>query len=282
MLNINMEKVADIITNVADSKIVPRFGKLSAQDIHFKSEDNPVTIADKEAEKELSTRLLDLLVGSKVVGEEAFDKDQSISDCFLGDSPVWIIDPVDGTKPFIAGEPFYGVIVSLAEQNQVVASWLYDPTSKEFVTAQKGAGAYYKGRRLSVLPADSLDNMSGILGRRIHGSFEKKGVHLSPQSNPSIHRMHSSCHDYARLVVDGPHFSGQTTQVHFHSWLCTCTPWDCSAGILIHSEAGGYTAHWNGKAFSPSHYGRGLLSAPSEESWHEIKNWISSCCVFPE
>ncbi|MGE0108265.1 MAG: inositol monophosphatase [Bdellovibrionales bacterium] len=280
MLNvkIDLDSVAKSIREVADSCIVPRFQNLHTGEIHFKGEDDPVTIADQEAEKELSKRFMDLLPGSKVVGEESFAENPSVFDHFLGDSPVWIIDPVDGTKCFIAGEPLYGVIVSLTKQNHTLAAWLYDPTSKEFITAEEGSGAYWKGQKLSVLPPAPLGEMTGILGLQIMEGFEAQGCVLSPDSKPPIERMYSACHDYSRLVAPKPHFSGRFDQVHFHGWSRTCTPWDCAAGVLIHKEAGGYSAHWNGDAFVPSSYKRGILAAPDKESWESVKAWIESAC----
>ncbi len=281
MLKIKSDEVEKAITEVADQYIVPRFRNLQAGDIHFKGEDDPYTIADKEAESALSERLLALLPPSKVVGEEAFAADSGLLKHFSCDSPVWIIDPVDGTKAFIAGEPVYGVIVALTEQNQTIAAWLYDPTSREFITAEKGAGAYYKGQRLSVLPPAPIAQMSGVVGNRILKAFHQCEKN-KPAEKATFHRMLSACHDYARLVVDEPHFSRTTTQAHFHTWLNTCTPWDCAAGILIHGEAGGYTAHWNGDPFRPSHYQRGILSAPDRESWQALRGWIAQFCVMPE
>jgi len=279
MLNINTDQVETIIREVADQLIVPRFGKLQVGDIKFKAADDPVTIADKEAESELSRRLLALLPGSKVVGEEAYAANPLILDQFSGDEPVWIIDPLDGTKAFVASDPVYGVIVALAKQNQTIAGWLYDPTSKEFVTAEKGAGAYYQGQKLSVLPPDDLQNMSGILGTRIRDAFSPcEGV-----SAPAFHWMMSACHDYASLVVGQPHFARRLkSQMHFHGTKCTCTPWDMAAGVMIHAESGGYAAHWDGQPFCPSHYGRGILSAPDKASWLQLRDWITSFCPLPE
>jgi len=279
MLKIKIEEVEKIITEVADSIIVPRFRNLSAHEIHFKGEDDPYTIADLEAEKELKDRLIDLLPTSKVVGEEEFASNNAVLDHFLGDSPVWTIDPVDGTKCFIAGEPFYGVIVSLSEQNQAIAGWLYDPTSREFITSEKGSGAYYKGQKLSVLPPDSLDKMSGIIGHRIICELKDNQEECKEKKEcPKILRMRSSCHDYARLVAPEGHFSKQLPIAHFHTWKATCTPWDNIAGILIHSEAGGYTAHWDKTKVLSNAYGRGVLSAPDKDSWEEIHAWMHSFC----
>jgi len=281
MLKIKTDEVEKAIIEVADTCIVPRFRALCSGDIAFKGEDDPVTIADKEAELALSKRLLDLLPRSKVVGEEAFASDSGLLSLFSGESPVWIIDPIDGTKPFIAGEPFYGVIVALTEQNQTVGGWLYDPTSKEFITAEKGSGAYYKGKRLSVLLSEPVAEMSGTAWARDEKTFQGRMEGQSFIGGPLFHRTFSACHDYARLAVGEPHFSRTTTQMHFHSYLKTCTPWDCAAGVLIHEEAGGYTAHWNEDPFRPSHYARGILSAPDRSSWRALRDWWGSVGFRP-
>lgn len=281
MLNIKNEDVENIIRDVAQAHIIPHFRHLRSHEIHFKSEDNPVTIADSEAEFALKEGLLKLLPGSKVVGEEAFASNPALLELFFDESPVWTVDPVDGTKAFICGEPCFGVIVALTKQNQTLAAWLYDPTSNEFVTAEKGTGAFFKGQRLHVLPSTELKNMSGVMGSRLIDAFE--GCDQSSKvSGPRFERMMSSCHDYARLVVGVPHFSKTLPQMHFHCWKETCTPWDNAAGILIHAEAGGYSAHWNEAPFAPSHYGRGILSAPDKDSWHAMREWIETFCKLPE
>lgn len=279
MSKIKMDDVEKLIIEVADSIILPRFRNMKAHEIHFKGDDSPYTIADTEAEAAFSERLRDLLPGSKVVGEEDFEENRSVIKYFSGEDPVWTVDPVDGTKCFIAGEPFYGIIISLNQNNETIAGWLYDPTSKEFVTAEKGSGAFYKGKKLSVLPPASLSEMKGVIGYRIICNWRDfKEECAATLSCPEILPMHSSCHDFARLVAPEGHFSGQLPPIHFHMWKETCTPWDSAAGILIHGESGGYTRHWDKEQFKPNHHGKGTLSAPSEESWDEIAAWVRSFC----
>lgn len=282
MLNIKSESVEKIISEVADIAILPRFQQLRQHDVHYKSVNNPVTIADLESELLLSQRLVDLLPGSKVVGEENFEKQSDILSLFEGGEPVWIIDPVDGTKHFISGQPYFGVIVSLVQNDETLMAWLYDVSSKEFVTAEKGAGAYHQGRKLQVLPPAPLSELRGVMGARLLADYAAQCQAPDNIPKPSFARMMSSCHDYARLVAPKPHFSGKLDQMHFHCWKETCTPWDNAAGSMIHAEAGGFTAHWNEERFRPSHYGRGILSAPDKASWRELRDWILRFCELPE
>lgn len=281
MLNIKSDAVEAIISEVAETIIVPRFQQLPPDQVHFKAPNNPVTIADLEAENELTKRLIALLPGSNVVGEEEFEHNPGILNRFYDDSPVWTIDPLDGTKLFIAGLPYYGVIVSLTFQDETLAAWLYDPTSHEFITAEHGAGAYHKGEKLSVLPPCDFEDLYGVMGARLLDDFAQ--CQTPPKvKKPHFSRMLSSCHDYARLVAGIPHFSGTQEQMHFHCWKKTCTPWDNAAGVLINTEAGGFTAHWNEERFRPSHYGRGILTAPDKQTWRALRDWIMRFCELPE
>jgi len=124
MLKLNFKKVENIIQEVAETEILPRFQHLKKGDISFKTGDDPVTIADKEAEIALSNHFFDLLRGSNVVGEEAFSQNRGIFESLIDESPVWIVDPVDGNRTFVDGKPIFGAIVALTERNQTFAGWL--------------------------------------------------------------------------------------------------------------------------------------------------------------
>jgi fructose-1,6-bisphosphatase/inositol monophosphatase family enzyme len=278
-LGVSIDRVTDIIREVAAEHILPYFRNLKTGDIAFKIGDDPVTIADKQAEIALSTRLLDLLPGSKVVGEEAFALNPGMLESFYSESPVWIIDPIDGTRNFVRGSCEFGVIVALAKQNQTIAGWIYDPTSGEVVTAEKGAGAYYNGTKLKVLPADGFDNLRGFMGDRLLEHYHKaKDIKPMPLLSQV---MTAGAHEYPQLVIDGPHFGKDNPQAHFRASYFYATPWDDAAGVLIHQEAGGYSAHWNGEAYRPSVMHKGLALLPDRESWDEFKAWCQSYCELP-
>lgn len=279
MMRVDIDKVSQIIQEVADKVILPRFRNLSSDDIAFKIGDDPVTIADKEAEIELSARLLDLLPGSKVVGEEAFSSNQSLLDSFFGESPVWTIDPVDGTRNFVRGSSEFGVIIALVEQNQTIAGWIYDPTSKEVITTEKGAGVWHKGQRLKVLPPAPLSNMQGFLGDRLI-DFRKKS-NITNDIAPVFQVMTAGSHEYPQLLLDQPHFGKERPQMHFRASYAYATPWDDAAGVLMHQEAGGYNGFWNGETYRPSDMHRGIALAPDKDSWLEFRHWVQSFCEIP-
>ena len=69
---------------------------------------NPVTIADKSAEKKIREMIEKLYPNDSIVGEE-YGKKSGSTDF------TWIIDPIDGTKAFISGIPTWGILLSLVE-----------------------------------------------------------------------------------------------------------------------------------------------------------------------
>lgn len=277
MTRIDHDAVAAILHEVAEEHILPRFRNLGSGDIAFKVGDDPVTIADKEAESALSARLSGLLKGSKTVGEEAFAANPAILEAISGDSPVWIIDPIDGTRNFVQGSPLFGIIITFVQQNQTLAGWIYDPTSKEIVMAEKGAGAWHGGKKLKVAPPAPLERMRGFVGDGLLSAYESKKP--SGAKPLSFRKMSAGSHEYPRLVLDGPHFGKDEPQIHFRTSYFYSTPWDDAAGILIHQEAGGYSAFWDGTPYQPSDMGRGVALAPDRESWQAIKAW---CLTFTD
>ena len=79
----------------------------------FKSDDTPVTVADRQAEALIRDRIEERYPRHAIVGEEyGTDGDAQASHC-------WFIDPIDGTKSFVRGVPLYAVLIGLAIEGVV-------------------------------------------------------------------------------------------------------------------------------------------------------------------
>jgi len=101
-INIPIEPVSALLREVADTTVLPKFSNLDRDEVEEKSPGEIVTAVDREAEELLSTRLLSLLPGSRVVGEEATAKTPGLLDG-LDQGLVWLVDPIDGTANYAAG-----------------------------------------------------------------------------------------------------------------------------------------------------------------------------------
>ena len=106
------DSVERIIRETSAQIILPRFRNLADGDIREKDGGSIVTAADLEAETRLSSELVTLVPGSRVVGEEGADADPGVLSALDGEPPVWIIDPLDGTQNFAEGKPCFAVIIA--------------------------------------------------------------------------------------------------------------------------------------------------------------------------
>lgn len=121
--------VGDLLREVAARSVLPRFRRLQDREIHEKQPGELVTIADQEAEAALTGGLRRLLPGSRVVGEEACAADPSLL-LGIGTGLVWLVDPLDGTADFAAGDPRFSLMVALLRDGDIIAPWMLDPLAK--------------------------------------------------------------------------------------------------------------------------------------------------------
>src|SRR5689334_16997274 len=145
--------VQRLIEQVAATEVLPRFGRLSGGDVREKSPGEIVTVADRAAEAALAEGLTRIVPGSVVVGEESVGADPARLDALAGAAPVWVVDPIDGTEAYAAGNPRFTTLVALAHHGRLLASWTYLPVFGRTATAVAGGGALVDGRPLRVGPA---------------------------------------------------------------------------------------------------------------------------------
>src|SRR5262245_58713988 len=160
MKAIDVNAVAALIAEIAAQEIQPRFRRLAAHEQREKGPGDIVTIADERAEAALTPRLLDLMPGSIVIGEEAAAKDPDLVHRLSENQVAWIVDPVDGTANFAEGKTDFVSMVALVRGDELIASWIHLPTTGQTAIAERGAGATFGGARL---PKLSLELASGAL-----------------------------------------------------------------------------------------------------------------------
>lgn len=128
--------------------------------ITHKGLDDPVTNADTEADAFLKEKLLSACPDYGWLSEESVDSAERLTK-----SRVWIVDPLDGTKEFIAGRPEFMVSIGLAENGQPVLGVLYNPINDELFSAYKGQGAFLNGSRISCTQTKTISEARLIVSR---------------------------------------------------------------------------------------------------------------------
>jgi fructose-1,6-bisphosphatase/inositol monophosphatase family enzyme len=227
--------VEALIRDVVAEEATPRFGKLSDAEITEKKGPlDLVTVADRRIEERLTEALTALLPDSVVIGEEAVHADPSLRDALLGEDPVWIIDPIDGTSNFVRGVPSFVTLVALAQGGELLASWIHHPTSGRTAVARRGEGALLDGEPLRLTPepgGEAAEMLHMASARPVHLTAEQydRFYGLGPAHGIKACASGSAGCDYLDVA------RGQLDAVTY----VYDNPWDHSAGILLVAEAGG-------------------------------------------
>ncbi|MEU1116366.1 MULTISPECIES: inositol monophosphatase family protein [unclassified Streptomyces] len=233
--------VEEALRKAAAAEVMPRFRRLAEGDVVQKSGPHDmVTVADRRAEEQLTRDLAALLPGSVVVGEEAVHADPVAYEAIHGDAPVWIVDPVDGTRQFVNGDPGFCMLVALAVRGEVQASWTYAPALDELAVAVRGQGARLNGERLIAgSPAPGRDLAVATSHPDYTTEEQKKallglavdGVRPRPCGSAGLEYL-----AIARGDLDAVAFSWELA-------------WDHAAGLLLVAEAGGADLTLTGEPF---------------------------------
>src|SRR5689334_20624666 len=261
-------RVEAIIAQVAQAEIMPRFQALATHQVKQKSSSfDLVTEADEAAELAISSELRSAFPGCCLVGEEAAAKDETVLGQIADADLAFIIDPIDGTRNFVAGLPLFAVMIAATIRGEVVFGAIHDPVCKDTAFALRGEGAWIEGQsRLKVdlrvadaVPVARMDAM-------IATSFLPEPLRTSVNANLSRLGMNASlrcaAHEY-RVAASGH------CHLLFYNKLM---PWDHAAGWLLHREAGGYSAHFDGSPYRPTNLSGGLICAPDEASWYAARD----------
>jgi fructose-1,6-bisphosphatase/inositol monophosphatase family enzyme len=260
--------VADILRTTAQAEILPRFRNLSADAIRTKSSQlDLVTDADEAAERVIEAELLRRFPGALVVGEEGVSRNASVLDG-LGDAELAVIlDPVDGTLNFASGLPLFGVMAAVAIKGEIVCGVILDPISDDWAMAVRGEGAWIQrpdgsASPLQVASSVPLSQMAGNVSWRYLPEDLRPVVTGNLPKVAMAADLRCAAHTYRQIAAGYLHFSFSSSVM----------PWDHAAGWLIHREAGGYTAHFDGSPYRPVNRGGGLISAPDKETWQAVRD----------
>lgn len=263
---IDVAKVAAAIQEIAAEEVLPRFQSLADHEIQEKVAGELVTVVDVAVETRLTERLRDLLPGSLVVGEEAVHDDPALMEQLAGDAPVWIIDPIDGTRNFAHGRPVFAIMVGLAQGGESLGGWILEPVSGRFGIAERGGGAWMGGQRLTVAAPDIPARMTGSLHASSYAPREiARRVDQRRGRVRAVKSLRCAGAEYLRLAAGESHFSLFTRLM----------PWDHVPGTLLHSEAGGISLCFDATPYRATRYRDcGLLMAPDRASWDALRTTL--------
>jgi histidinol phosphatase-like enzyme (inositol monophosphatase family) len=196
----------------------------------LKSDDTPVTAADRGAEQLIRSRIEQRYPRHAILGEE-FGVQES-----AGATHRWLIDPIDGTKAFVRGVPLYAVLLGLEIEGVVQVGAAYFPALDDMVYAATGRGCWWNGRRARVSSVANLtDAIALVSGLNYFGN--KRDAWNRIVDATYFQRTWGDAYGYF-LVATGRAELMLDPAMHL---------WDCAPLQVILEEAGGTFTDWHGR-----------------------------------
>jgi myo-inositol-1(or 4)-monophosphatase len=205
--------------------------------VNTKAPNDFVTEVDHAAEASIIETLLGAYPGHGILAEESGSTKGAKDSDYL-----WIIDPLDGTTNFIHGFPTYAVSIALSFRNQIQQAVVYDPARNDLFFASKGRGAFLNDKRLRVSKRNRM--AEALIGT---GFPFRKGDDFDRYVRLFTTVM-KSCAGVRRpgaAALDLCYVAAGWYDGFFETGL---SPWDCAAGSLMITEAGGLVGNFTGDA----------------------------------
>lgn len=229
------------IAEAAGQEIMAIYRDESRWQVQKKDDSSPLTAADIASNTVIVSHLEKLTPDIPIISEEcdeiSFQERRQWTQC-------WLVDPLDGTKEFIARNDEFSVNIALVKNNQAVLGIIYSPVTGVSYVAAKGEGAYKveSGKMSSILTAPlNIKNVRVVTSRRHKGRHDETFITETQKKFESVNVVPAgSAFKICRIAEGGadvyPRF-GHTME------------WDTAAGQIIVEEAGGAIVDKKGRPF---------------------------------
>lgn len=231
-MNIDIKQLKNIVISASKEELLHRFNSVKR---NYKSDYSVVTEADLVMQSRLITQLHQAYPDIALLGEEmSADQQQTLLD---SDSPLWCLDPVDGTSNFAAGVPYFCVSLALIENGIVTLGLIYDPIREECFSAQLGQGATLNNKKLSSQNTglQLKDAIAMIDFKRLTPELAKELV---------INHPYASQRSLGSIALELCWIAAGRGHIYLHGKQQL---WDYAAAQLILSEAGALALTLEGK-----------------------------------
>ena len=188
-----------------------------------KDDDTPVTVADREAEALLRSRIESRFPEHAILGEEYGESNE-------GARIRWILDPIDATRSFMRGVPLYGILIGIEIDRESAVGVAHFPPLRETVAAGRGLGCTWNGDPCRVSEVSRIEDAvicTTDVERILSGPAGPGWREL--QKRAAFSRTWGDC--YGHMLVATGRIEAQVDPV--------MAPWDAGPFLTIVTEAGG-------------------------------------------
>ena len=234
---------ACLMADAAGREILKYFRQpLNVED---KADTSPVTQGDKNSERVMREMLKERFPDHGIVGEEYGRENENAEF-------VWVLDPIDGTKSFIAGLPLFGILIALLHNGKPVVGVIDQPYAKERWLGVWGKPTTLNGKEIHTRPCAALSQavLFSTADKLMFVKPEEKKAFGALCSKTKIERFSTDCYGYGLLAAG------------FGDIICETDLklYDYAALVPIVTGAGGVMTDWNGNDLfeSPTPDGKAL------------------------
>jgi myo-inositol-1(or 4)-monophosphatase len=252
---------ASDLSRTAGAFALGHFANLSALHIQSKGVQDMATEADMDTETMIHAALSEHYPEDNFLGEETYTD-------FTPETGrgTWVVDPIDGTQPFICGIPSWCIAIAYVANGQILVGVVYDPTHDELYTARLGGGTYLNGAPCRASDISSLaDGLTGIgYSTRVPVAATLEPMARLLAADGMFHRCGSGALSLAYVAAG--RLAGYF-EPHMNSW-------DAIAGLLLVSEAGGKSCDF--MSFSNALRDGGEIMAAGSNLYAELEHVVRS------
>ena len=210
----------------------------------------PVTVADRDAEQAMRGMIEAHYPDHGIVGEEH-------GAAYAGADWQWVLDPIDGTRAFIAGMPMFGILIGLTFQGAPVLGIIDQPVLGERFVGD-ARGATFNGAPMSTRTCAGLDEaVFATTDIAMFATPAARAVYEAIRRRALVTQFGGNCYAYAMLAA------GAIDMVI----EADLKPWDVTALVPVIEAAGGVITGWDG---SPAHTASHVLACGDRALYDEV------------
>jgi myo-inositol-1(or 4)-monophosphatase len=212
---------------------------------------DPVTEADRAAEAVMRRMIKASFPQHGIVGEEFGNQNEDAE-------YVWMLDPIDGTKSFIAGFPIWGTLIALLHRGMPVYGMMHQPYIGERFSGDNRSASYQgpsHGRKLAVRRCASLKEATSFTTSPLLMNADDRAAFGKVEAEVRLTRYGGDCYSYCMLAAGHLDLVIETE----------LKPYDIAALIPIITGAGGVITTWEGEPAQ----GGGRVVAAGDPRVHE-------------
>lgn len=210
------------------SAIIKRYFRTNLV-IDNKSDDSPVTVADKLAESKMRDIINKKFPSHGIIGEEFGD--------YNADAEfVWVLDPIDGTKSFISGALSFGTLIALLKNSEPILGVINHPVLNEFLVGDNNT-CLLNGREVKLRECPDLSGATLLTTDHLNiGKFQNQKKFDELIKSVKLYRNWGDCYGYYLLATGYADIMIDPIM----------NLWDSMALIPIINGAGGVITDFNG------------------------------------